>query len=661
MHLDEGVHEVCHGDGLGGGDGDGIDGCVGVVLDLLDQIAPLLQLRLVDIVVEYSSLGWEFDDFPFVPPPVAEALAVVDAILLGQAPAARPHHAEHKPVLQRLRGWTQQRLQHVAERHHHGNVDKRHLDLAAAPHVLERLGPVLLKQLRELRLGLLGPLLPLQPAGDVRPPLCALGVADVDDAGTGDGGGGGEVEVADLEDHPHVGLQGDALVGGEGEDLVVVHHTVHRLDPIRIQITIEDDPLGVGVRDGPQRPHRLGEQPILPLARGHVDAPIQFVRRDRLGVDVHPSRLLARVVLALAQHLPHRRLARPGSPHDKDAVADLQQLLQLDDLKDEVRLWVEARLDTRLLHDGLELHVSLPGRVDARKEIRQEAGEDDQIVCDDLGDVGIAQRPHQQGLLRKVGLRTFEGAGHHQHGLDGSETPIVVLCLREQVPAEGIEAGELARQRLGLDEALSHEHVLANELHIGHHHSDWSEERLETLGQLRATQVAGVHGDECSTCGVEGNLITLQHEPLGLGLDGVDDGLELHRAHRQHLGHQTIELIEAAPRTRRRQALEDVAHGLVVHLVGAVEHIHSLAHRRRQILGGLCFAGSCGPCGCASHTQVESLCGRHVDAIREWRDDQPRPVAEVLVAVPEGSISNRDAHVVLTCVPVEFELALPLE
>ena len=52
---------------------------------------------------------------------------------------------------------------------------------------------------------------------------------------------------ADLDDHAHVRQQPDALVGGEGEQPVVVHHAVHVLDPVGVEVAVEDDPLRVGV------------------------------------------------------------------------------------------------------------------------------------------------------------------------------------------------------------------------------------------------------------------------------------------------------------------------------------------------------------------------------------------------------------------------------
>ena len=83
----------------------------------------------------------------------------------------------------------------------------------------------------------------------------------------------------------------------------------------------------------------------------------------------------------------------------------------------------------------------------------------------------------------------------------------------------------------------------------------------------------------------------------------VDHRLELHAAHRQDLGHKTIEFVEAAPSPAARQALENVAHGAVVHLWRAVEHVDGPSQRSRQIFGRLGLACACGTCGRGAEAQ----------------------------------------------------------
>ena len=65
------------------------------------------------------------------------------------------------------------------------------------------------------------------------------------------------------------------------------------------------------------------------------------------------------------------------------------------------------------------------------------------------------------------------------------------------------------------------------------------------------------------------------------------------RAHRQHCNRNTVELVKAAPGAGLGQTLVDLAHGLVIHLVRAVEHIALHSQSSGQILGGLSLASSC--------------------------------------------------------------------
>ena len=122
-------------------------------------------------------------------------------------------------------------------------------------------------------------------------------------------------------------------------------------------------------------------------------------------------------------------------------------------------------------------------------------------------------------------------------------------CLGEKISAEEIECCELDSQCLSLNETLSHEHVLADELEIGNDDSDRSEEGLETFGELGTTEVTWVHGDVGTASGVKTDFVTLQEESLLALNDSVEYCLELHGAHREHLWDESVKLVEATPRT----------------------------------------------------------------------------------------------------------------
>jgi hypothetical protein len=66
--------------------------------------------------------------------------------------------------------------------------------------------------------------------------------------------------------------------------------------------------------------------------------------------------------------------------------------------------------------------------------------------------------------------------------------------------------------------------------------------------------------------------------------------LDLRRHHRQHLGFDAVELVEAAPGAALHQAAEDRAHGLVVQPLAAVEHDALDRHALGQVLDRLGLA-----------------------------------------------------------------------
>ena len=131
--------------------------------------------------------------------------------------------------------------------------------------------------------------------------------------------------------------------------------------------------------------------------------------------------------------------------------------------------------------------------------------------------------------------------------------------LGEKISAKEIQGCELDGKCLSFNETLSHEHVFANKLKIGNDDSDRSEKSLKTFGELRTTEITGVHGNVSTACGIQTDLISLEEESLLIFLDGIEDSLELDGAHREHFGDESVELIEATPRSRGGKTLENTS------------------------------------------------------------------------------------------------------
>ena len=78
--------------------------------------------------------------------------------------------------------------------------------------------------------------------------------------------------------------------------------------------------------------------------------------------------------------------------------------------------------------------------------------------------------------------------------------------------------------------------------------------------------------------------------------------LVLSGADGEHRDRDAVELVKAAPCPCLSQALVDLTHSFIVHLVAAVEHIALHPQRPGQVLGSLCL-----PCPC----DIQRACREH--------------------------------------------------
>uniref|UniRef100_A0A1I8JGD9 CCHC-type domain-containing protein n=1 Tax=Macrostomum lignano TaxID=282301 RepID=A0A1I8JGD9_9PLAT len=146
-------------------------------------------------------------------------------------------------------------------------------------------------------------------------------------------------------------------------------------------------------------------------------------------------------------------------------VSYSEKLLKLHDLQDEVVLWLELEIQCSSAHLLLEVQVALPRHVQGGEQVTDETHEDGKIVGYNLWDVEVAQGSHQHLIFRPLRIASLQGAGHHQHRLDGPQTPIVVILLRQQLSAQRVNllAEEVEAGLLVLDGIL-------DALHLNGHH-----------------------------------------------------------------------------------------------------------------------------------------------------------------------------------------------
>ena len=155
-------------------------------------------------------------------------------------------------------------------------------------------------------------------------------------------------------------FQGDSFVVGQGQDLVIVHDRVHRLDPLGVQVTIEEQPLGVLVWDLPEGTEGFGQETVLPLLGGQVVA-VEIFGGDCFGVDVGYDRLLTGSVLCPSQLFPGLGLACTRRTHHKDAMPNFKQLFELDYFEDKGLVGMQLGLNRDISDDLFEIHVPFTG------------------------------------------------------------------------------------------------------------------------------------------------------------------------------------------------------------------------------------------------------------------------------------------------------------
>mmetsp|Transcript_23335 Transcript_23335/g.80944 ORF Transcript_23335/g.80944 Transcript_23335/m.80944 type:complete len:278 (+) Transcript_23335:1712-2545(+) len=268
-----------------------------------------------------------------------------------------------------------------------------------------------------------------------------------------------------------------------------------------------------------------------------------------------------------------------------------------------------------------------------------------------------------------MALCSLQVARRPEDGDDGAHAVVVVRLGRELLRAQLVRRDDLHGHGLCVGVAHGVQDDLADHGVVGDHHGHGTKEHLQVVRELGAASVTGVHRDERAARHLQRQVGALEHESLRSARLGLLDGQNLLRDDRQHLELDAIKFVEAGPRARRRQALEELAHGAVVEAVGAVEDDALLGQRLCQILGRLRLARARGPFRRAAEVQMDGAHERAVAAVRERRDHQAAAVADVLVGVEDGGVDhlarNRTGLARLRRlalgVPVVPELRLPVK
>ena len=337
-----------------------------------------------------------------------------------------------------------------------------------------------------------------QPRLHVRQPAQVLR-RHVHDAEARHGGWGCNLQVLHLEQHAHLHLELDALRVRQAQRHVVVQHCVHVLNPQRVNRAIEHRPHAVLRLRGDITPHDGGRETVGPLLRQLVELAVQLAHGNALRVQHvgvhHLEGLVLRSSVAKRRHGSGQRgvgggLAASRRTHDDDAKPHRHGLVQLDDLLHHLGHALQATFLHHLLHRHLKVAHVLVRHLHAGEQVVDDAEEQRQVIRQELRHVAVTHCTDEDDVLAEVRVSTLQGAGHHQHRLDGAQAVVVVALLRQLLRRQLVQLGHLARQVAGIVEAFGEQHDLGDECIVWHHHGHGPEEHLQVVRQWGTPGVA---------------------------------------------------------------------------------------------------------------------------------------------------------------------------
>ncbi|KAI6748665.1 hypothetical protein HG530_015438 [Fusarium avenaceum] len=323
----------------------------------------------------------------------------------------------------------------------------------------------------------------------------------------------GILKRLDFKHDSDIGWQVKTFTIGKREQLVVIEYTVQVLNPFRIDITIKDDPMSLGV---------LATEVIDNFAEDAGEKTIEFVH-DKMALSSQgPDRILQ--CLKVGGDILHAGEAIGFNGHHNIDVGFDQ-------------LGCNCFSDT--LHNDLRLNNVFS----AETTITQTS--------------------------------TLQTTRTDQDTLQGTQAEIVVSLLRQLARALVEEGNCVLGELLGLVETLGVKHNLGDKLLVRLRHGHAAEKLLQVVGQVGTAGIARVHGNKDTSVFVDVKLTTYQLNLRLVILDTLLktqlDILDLLRNSGQDSLLQTVELVETAPSANLADTEEDTAHGLEIEGVVTAE------------------------------------------------------------------------------------------
>jgi hypothetical protein len=339
-------------------------------------------------------------------------------------------------------------------------------------------------------------------------------------------------------------------------------------------------------------------------------------------------------------------LSRSYGTNNHESVTHDRGLIKLDDLNEPILDLREVVLLDQSSNSTLYFFVDFLWNVVLFwEDISQERQEEWNILSNELGKVHISQGScHDHLLISSDWLRSLGVTSSSEYGKNVSKSEIIMSLLGELLLTKEVKHIELEGEgNIGLITyrgQLNHD----NDLSVWHHHCHTSEEYLKVLWKLLSTSITWVHCDEISA-GLDQNnweLLIWEHESLEIKLLSSSDRLDLGGDNGKSSERDSVELIEATPKSGLADSLEDLGHISELMLIRAVSDDDENTEGSSKILDGLCLTSSGWTSWGSTEKHVKSLGKGNVASIGKWCDTKSLLGSEELIGVGELDISDID-------------------
>ena len=186
----------------------------------------------------------------------------------------------------------------------------------------------------------------------------------------------------------------------------------------------------------------------------------------------------------MLQHTIVHGLSTTGRSHEHETMTHLDCIIELNDLCDEDFYRLHIIEGAGALNGLEEATIVGFGFLDAWEEIKHDVLEQREIILQELRYVDITQGTEKKLTLIHVRVGTLQETCCINDRAHSSHTVIVVVLGRQLLRAELEGRDHLSCKISTGEEPEGIEHDLTNQCLVGDHHSHWSEQGFEVVGEL---------------------------------------------------------------------------------------------------------------------------------------------------------------------------------